>query len=102
MNLDMKLYFKLIIQKFRMAIILRYAPKLEKDMVGNLGETDLEFLKEIIKNDPEGKHASNGASKEAFNSTTLAILLKAYQDMDNAFISELPLELALVEIIGKD
>ncbi|MSU44598.1 DNA polymerase III subunit gamma/tau, partial [Candidatus Nomurabacteria bacterium] len=30
-NLDMKLYFKLIIEKFRMVIIMRYAPKLLSD-----------------------------------------------------------------------
>ncbi|MFH1200804.1 MAG: DNA polymerase III subunit gamma/tau [bacterium] len=103
MNLDMKLFFKLIIQKFRMAIILRYAPKLEKEMAGDLGETDLEFLKALIKEDPAGKQVSNGAGKAGMiNSSSLAILLEAYQNMDNAFISELPLELALVEIISKD
>jgi len=92
MNLDMKLYFKLIIQKLRMAIILRYAPKLEKEMAGDLGETDLEFLKALIKKDKAG----------VLRSGTLAILLEAYQNMDNAFITELPLELALVQIISKD
>jgi DNA polymerase-3 subunit gamma/tau len=88
-NLDMKLYFKLIIQKFRLAIILRYAPKLKDSMAGDLGEADLEFLKNLI-----------AGKKEIFNSSTLAILLEAYQNMDNAFIAELPLELALVKIVG--
>ena len=91
-NLDMKLYFKLIIQKFRMAIILRYAPKLEKVMVRDLGETDLEFLKALIKNDKDGM----------LRSGALTILLEAYQNIDNAFIAELPLELALVKIINVD
>ncbi|MDP2788935.1 MAG: DNA polymerase III subunit gamma/tau, partial [bacterium] len=50
-NLEMKLYLKLIIQKFRMAIILRYAPKLEVQMAGDLGKDDLEFLKSLIKKD---------------------------------------------------
>src|SRR3989344_290843 len=35
-NLDMKLYFKLIIEKFRLAVILRYAPKLQKEMAGDM------------------------------------------------------------------
>jgi DNA polymerase-3 subunit gamma/tau len=91
-NLDMKLYFKLIIQKFRMAIILRYAPKLEKEMAENLGEADLVFLKDLIKIDKAGM----------LRSGALAVLLQAYQNMDNAFIAELPLELALVEIVGKE
>ncbi|OGI88906.1 DNA polymerase III, subunit gamma and tau, partial [Candidatus Nomurabacteria bacterium RIFCSPLOWO2_01_FULL_41_21] len=40
-NLDMKLFLKLIILKFRMAIILRYAPKLEEEMNNDLSEDDL-------------------------------------------------------------
>ena len=91
-NLDMKLYFKLIIQKFRMAIILRYAPKLEKEMAGDLGEEDLAFLKALIKEDSAGM----------LRSGALATLLQAYQNMDNTFIAELPLELALVKIISNE
>jgi len=91
-NLDMKLYFKLIIQKFRMAIILRYAPKLTDEMAEDLGENDLEFLKTLVKGDKDGM----------LRSGALSILLEAYQNMDNAFIAELPLELALVKIIGKE
>jgi DNA polymerase-3 subunit gamma/tau len=91
-NLDMKLYFKLIIEKFRMAIILKYAPKLEDNMAGDIGEEDLEFLRELVKKDKEG----------LLRSKALSVLLEQYQNIDNAFIPELPLELALVEIIGKD
>ncbi|MEI6280508.1 MAG: DNA polymerase III subunit gamma/tau [bacterium] len=89
-NLDIKLYFKLIIQKFRMGIILRYAPNLKNEMVGDLSESDLEFLQQLVKNDKEGM----------IRSGALSILLDAYKNMDNAFISELPLELALVKIIS--
>ena len=91
-NLDMKLYFKLIIQKFRMAIILRYAPKLKDAMAGDLSEADLEFLKNLVKEDKDGM----------LRSPAFAILLEAYQNMDNTFITELPFELALVKIIGKE
>ena len=99
-NLDMKLYFKLIIQKFRMAIILRYAPRLisnpsttlRASMAGDLSEADLEFLQTLVKQDKEGM----------LRSPALVILLEMYQNIDNAFITELPLELALVKIIGQD
>jgi copper homeostasis protein CutC len=91
-NLDIKLYFKLIIQKFRMAIILHYAPKLEEQMAGDLSASDLEFLKKIIKEDKD----------RVLRSGALALLLDAYQNMDNAFIPELPLELALIKILGQD
>jgi len=106
-NLDMKLYLKLIIQKFRMAIILRYAPKLAGDpstglrasMVGDLSEADIEFLKNLVKEDPSTK-LSTGKTGTMFNSSTLAILLEAYKNLNNAFIPELPLELALIKILA--
>jgi DNA polymerase-3 subunit gamma/tau len=90
-NLDMKLFLKLIIQKFRMAIILKYAPKLEDQMIGDLSEADLEFLKKIIKEDKES----------ILKSPALSALLEAYQNIDKAFIAELPLELALIKILTK-
>ena len=92
LNLDMKLYFKLIIQKFRMAIILRYAPKLTEEMAGGLSEADIEFLQSLVKEDKDG----------LLRSATLSVLLEAYQNMDNAFISELPLELALIKILNSE
>ncbi len=91
-NLDMKLYLKLIIQKFRIAIILKYAPKLENEMSGDLSEADLEFLKNLVKQDKEGMLRSHA----------LVILLEAYQNIDRAFVSELPLELALIKILNKE
>jgi DNA polymerase-3 subunit gamma/tau len=105
-NLDMKLYFNLILQKFRLAIILRYTPKLLNDpstgstsslqasseQAGDLSETDLEFLQNLIKIDTDGM----------LRSSALAILLEAYQNIDNSFVAELPLELALIKIINKE
>ena len=90
-NLDMKLFFKLIIEKFRVAIILRYAPKLENEMSEDLSREDLEFLKSLVKADKEG----------ILRSGALAVLLDEYQNMEKAFIMELPLELALIRIVGE-
>ncbi|MEI7810310.1 MAG: DNA polymerase III subunit gamma/tau [bacterium] len=90
-NLDMKLYLKLVIQKFRVAIILKYAPKLESEMAGDLFAEDLTFLKETVKKDKEGM----------LRSPTLSVLLDAYQNIDRAFVSELPLEMALIKILEK-
>jgi DNA polymerase-3 subunit gamma/tau len=92
LNLDIKLYFKLIIQKFRMAIILRYAPKLEEVIALDLSDTDLDFLKKLVAEDKKGM----------LRSSMLSTLLEEYQNIDNAFIAELPLELALVKIINKE
>ena len=91
-NIDMKLYMKLIVEKIRASIILKYAPKLEKVMLQDLGQEDLEFIKNLVKSDKEG----------IFRSNTLSVLLEAYSDIDRAFIPELPLELALIKILGQD
>lgn len=91
-GIDMKLYFKLIITKFRVAIILRYAPKLRDEFGEEVAESDMEFLGDLVKEDKAGM----------FRSEALAILLEQYQNMDNAFIAELPLELALVKILSKN
>lgn len=88
-NLDMKLFLKLIILKFRMAIILRYAPKLEAEMVGDLNENDIIFLKDLVAKDKKG----------ILRSKALATLLEAYINIDNAFISGLPIEIALIKIL---
>lgn len=90
-NLDMKLFFKLVIEKFRVAVIIRYAPKLKEEMAGELGESDLKFLEGLVKEDKEGM----------IRSPALSTLLEAYQNIDSAFISALPLELALVKILGE-
>ncbi len=91
-NLDMKLFLRLIIEKFRVAIILRYAPKLEEEMAGDLNASDVELLKGLIKEDKAGMLRSN----------SLSVLLEAYQNIDRAFVAELPLELALVQILGQN
>ena len=91
-SLDMKLFLKLIIQKLRAAIILRYAPRLEGEMLKDLSEDDVTFLKDLVKEDKEG----------VLRSGTLSVLLEEYQNIENAFISELPLELALIRILGQN
>lgn len=91
-GLDMKLFFKLIITKFRIAIILRYAPKLKEEFSKDVGEADMEFLSDLVKEDKKG----------VFRSEALSVLLEEYQNIDNAFIPELPLELALVKILEKE
>ncbi len=88
-NLDMELYLKIIIEKFRLSLMLRYAPNLEDKIKGDISEEDLKFIKDILKKDKDGM----------FRSSSLTILLGAYSDIRKSFISELPLELALIKII---
>lgn len=89
-NLEMKLFLKLIIQKLRHAILLKYAPKLEGEEI-NISLNDIEFLKDLIRKDQHN----------ILRSSTLAKILEAYSNQNLSFISELPLEMALIELLGE-
>lgn len=89
-NIEMKIYFKMIISHLRYALMIRYAPNMKKEIEQNLSEHDLKFLVDLVSEKP--KHIS---------SSTLSILLEKYQSLRYSFISELPLEIALVEILGE-
>mgnify|MGYP000852430048 CR=1 FL=1 len=91
-NLDMNLFLKLILQKFRLAVIIRYAPSQVENMKGDLAEEDLEFLKNLVKED----------KKAILRSRALIILLEAYANLNNAFIPSLPLELAVIKILNEE
>ncbi len=91
-NLDMNLFLKLILQKFRLAVILRYAPKEVENLKEDLGEEDIIFLKDLISKDKKG----------IFRSKALYSLLTAFENQKNSFIPSLPLELALIDILGKE
>lgn len=90
-NLDMKLFLKLIVEKMRAALLARHAPKVLEEIADNLGRSDLDFVKDLIMKDKGG----------IFRSGALLVLLRAYQNIDRAFIAELPLELALLELLGE-
>ncbi len=87
-NVDMQVFIKLVLSQLRYALMLRYAPNTQKEIAGRVSAHDMEFLTALIEGKPE--HIS---------SRTLSVLLDAYQKQRYAFISELPLELALVEIL---
>jgi len=89
-NIDVAIYLKMILAQLRFALMLRYAPAMKKEIANTLSEPDLEFLIDLIAKKPE--HIS---------SRSLSILLEAYQSLRYSFISELPLEIAVVNIIQK-
>ena len=86
-NVDMKVFFKLILQKMRYLLLLRYAPKMKNSIKNNVSEDDFDFLLEIAEN-----------KNNVFNSQTLLKLLSAYDEMKVSFLSEMPLELVLIDV----
>jgi len=89
-NLDMAVYLKMILVKLRYALMLRYAPKMKSSIEGIISEHDMKYIVSLIESKPE-----------YISSSTLSILLDAYQSLKNSVISELPLELSLVKILNE-
>jgi len=86
-NLDMSVVLKLLLQKLRAVLLVRFG---STDMVKHdLSEEDFTFISKIAND----KNVTIG-------SDTLIKLLDAYTATARAYIPSLPLELALVEIIG--
>jgi DNA polymerase III subunit gamma/tau len=88
-NLDMNIYLKMILSKLRYALMLRYAPNMKKSIESAIGEHEVSFITKLIASKPE--HIS---------SSSLSVLLDAYQSQRTAAISTLPLEIALVKILN--
>ncbi len=86
---DMKTFLDLVLRKVRFVLILRFAPAMKDEVKGNCSEKDMIFLEKLALE--SGKTI---ASKE------LVALLGAYVDLRTASIPTLPLELALLRIIG--
>lgn len=89
-GVDMKVFYKLLLKSARAVMLLRHAPKMEEMLKESFSEEDFKFLKDL------------GAKKDAkINSNVLKELLDTYSKLGGAYIEQLPLELALIRIIGE-
>lgn len=88
-NIDMDIYMNLLLQRIRMILLLRFAPDMKEEVKRSLSADDFEMLQGLTKS-PE------------INSSVLKELLAAYNKLTRAAVPQLPLELALVEIIGNN
>ncbi len=88
-NIDMSVYLKMVLYKLRFALMLRYVPNTKNSIEKILSEKDVLYLVKLVSSKPA--HIS---------SSTLSILLEAYQSLRHAVISSLPLELALIKIFN--
>ncbi len=88
---DMRVFMRLLLHKMRALLLLRYSSAMEKELANELSIEELTFLKKCAQ------------SKDAYvNATVLRELLMAYMEqMPRAAIVELPLELALMRLLGE-
>jgi len=90
-NINIKIFLKLILAKLRFILLLRFMKKeMENDIKKDIDQNDFAFLKEM----------SNSTNTQ-LSSTTLLLFLDAYSKLDFSYIPQLPLELALIDIINK-
>jgi DNA polymerase-3 subunit gamma/tau len=87
-NIDMLLYFKLVLHKMRAILLLRNLKSAEGKLQDEMTDTDFKFLKGLAEKKPS-----------KINSDTLLTLLSYYDMVAKAYIPELPLELVLTKLI---
>lgn len=83
-NIDMSVFLKLILHTTRAVMLVRF--KAEKIIKDDLSEKEFEFV------------SSLAFGKGEFSSNVLVELLTAYENTTGAYIPQLPLELALINI----
>ncbi len=88
LNIDMLLYFKLILHKMRTVLLLRNIKSSESEFAEEFTEADFNFLKGLAQN------------SKKINSDTLLTLLSYYDMVAKAYIQELPLELVLIKLVS--
>lgn len=89
-NIDMKVFLKMILQKVRSVLLLRYAPAMKNDIEEQFSDEDFKFIKSLSEK-RDGK----------VNSNLLKELLVVYDETGRSYIPQLPLELALVKLLGR-
>jgi hypothetical protein len=87
----MKLYLKLILEKLRFILLLRYQKDMKAELTEELATSDLALIEKM----------ANDAS-HSISSTTLVEMINAYEQTGRSYIPELPLELALMRLMGKN
>jgi DNA polymerase-3 subunit gamma/tau len=88
-HIEMKVYLKMLLAKLRGVLLLRYAPTSENVLKDEFTPDDLVFLKTL---------ASDAGKR--INSHVLSEFLAASRDIGFSAIASLPLELALIRIMG--
>lgn len=86
-NADMEVFLKLLLQKVRILLLLRYAPSFGKELAEDLADNDRGFLEELSKD-----------MTSKINSETLRKFILAGVETSRSPVPQLPLELAIMEL----
>lgn len=86
-HIDIKIFMKLLLEKMRTVLLLKYAPDLAPQLEAQYAERDRTLLKALAEKKETG-----------INSVALKALLEAYELIGRTHVPQLPLELALIEL----
>ncbi len=89
-NVEMKIYVTMILERVRAVLLLKMAPDMVMTLREELSESDFNFAENLAK-DPASSIAG----------ATIIALLEAQQQLGYATIAQLPLELALIKLVGQ-
>ncbi|MBL7045756.1 MAG: DNA polymerase III subunit gamma/tau [Parcubacteria group bacterium] len=87
-NLSIKTFLTLVLHKLRATLLMRFAPEQKKNFEEQFSKEDLEFLEDLSK-------------KDGITLDTLGRLLKTYDEIPRSHIPQLPLEITLMEMLGR-
>lgn len=85
-NVDMSLFTKMVLQKLRAILLLRFAENMKKTIEEDFTEEDFKWLSDHAKD------------SKTITSKTIIAFLEAHEQIRFATISHLPLELALISL----
>jgi len=88
-NRDLKIFVKLLLREIRLVMLLSFAPELGKKLLADVSKSESDFL-------TEAKNHTNAR----FLPAVLRDLLEAYELSTYSAVPELPLELALIKLLG--
>jgi DNA polymerase III subunit gamma/tau len=86
-GIEATVFTLLAVAKVRGVLLLRFAPKLEEEMLEQFGEDDVRFLRDL-----------SGKEGGALNAELLAQLIGALLEMNRAPVPAIPLELAVYRV----
>lgn len=89
-HIDVKVYLKMILARLRAVLLLRYAPSMESQFSEEFTHDDLEFLRSLANSE-----------EKRINSHVLMEFLDATKLIGFSTIRSLPVELALIRIVGE-
>jgi DNA polymerase-3 subunit gamma/tau len=89
-NIDNRVFIKMITHNLRLILLLKFAPEIKDDILSEFSPNEAKFLVEC------GNHKNVVGLP-----SVLRELLTAYEETRWSYVGELPLELALIKILGQ-